>query len=113
MKLDLTKQLFDLEGKPATQTTVTGYNKDGSPKEVIEVPLTLALVLKTALNFVPKENGPEVDVLVKRGHWIISITKNECPDFKVEDLTEIKQQCKLAGFNPIVLAQVDALIEGK
>lgn len=113
MKFDLNKQLVSLDGTLATQTIANGYNPDGSPKELKEIPLTVGLVLKSALNYQGKDGKLELDDAVKRGKWIMSIQQNVCPDFKVEEQAKIKQLVVDAGFSPIIIAQIDEIIEKK
>lgn len=113
MKFDLKKQLVSLDGTLATQTVANGYNADGTPKSLTEIPLSVGLVLKAAFNFTSKENKLDLNEAVQRGKWIISINKDICPDFKVEDQAKIKQLCVDAGFNPIIIAQIDEIIENK
>jgi hypothetical protein len=114
MKFDLSTQLVDLDGQPATQTTATGYDENGKAKGFKEVPLTLGLVLKTAFNTQSeKDKETSLEKLIQRGKWIMSINKGVSPDFKVEEQAEIKTLCRNAGFTPIVLVQIDELIEKK
>lgn len=113
MKFNLEQQLVGLDGEPTTQTTVNGYNSDGSPKEIVEVPLTISVVLRAAFNTTKKDSPLSVEDAVKRGKWIMAINKKQSPDFKVEEQAEIKKLCIDAGFTPIIIAQIDELIEGK
>ncbi len=113
MKFDLKKQLIGLDGQPATQTVANGYNLDGSPKSVVEQDLTVGLILKAALNHVTKEKPLTLDQSVKRGKWIMAINKGDSPDFKVEEQAEIKTAVLEAGFGPIIVAQIDEIIEAK
>jgi len=113
MKFDLKKQLIGLDGQPATQTTANGYNLDGSPKSLTEQPLTVGLVLKSALNHITKEKPLTLEQSVKRGKWIMAINKGDSPDFKVEEQAELKTAVLEAGFAPVVVAQMDEIIEAK
>lgn len=114
MKFNLSHQLLGLDGQPATQTIANGFDmKTGQPLGFKEEPLTVGMVLKTALNFQDKEEKMSLEDAVKRGKWIMSINKDASPDFKVEDQALIKKLCLSAGFAPIVIVQIDELIENK
>lgn len=115
MKIDLKKQLVDLEGLPATQTTVEGgYNPDGTPKKVVEKPLTFAVVIRAALNYIDREKPSTPEEAFKRGELIMKINKATHPlsteehnvDFTPEQITEIKALAVKAGFAPIVSFQL-------
>jgi len=114
MKFDLTKQLIGLDGQPATQIVETSIDlTTGRPKGYKEEPLTVGMVLKTALNAQKQGVETPLDKLIQRGKWIMSINKGVSPDFKVEEQAEIKKLCQDAGFAPIVIAQINELIESK
>ncbi len=111
MKIDLKKQLTDLQGEPATQTTVKGgYNPDGTPKQVVEEPLTFASVIKAALNFMDKDKPNTPEVSYKRGELICQINEAVLEgkeiDFTAEQITEIKELATKAGFAPVVIYQL-------
>ena len=110
MKIDLRKQLVDLQGEPTFQTTAKGYNLDGSPKELIEVPLTFALVIKTSLNYMDREKPNTPEVSFKRGELICkineSLAENTEVDFTAEQITDIKELAIKAGFPPITVYQL-------
>jgi len=115
MKFNLDTQLLGLDGQPATQTIGLGLDiSTGRPISFKEEKLTVGMVLKSALNQVAREGEKTpLEKLVQRGKWILQINKGSSPDFKVEEQAEIKKLCVDAGFSPIVIAQIDELIEAK
>lgn len=110
---NLNYQLLDLSGDKATQTTVKGYNQDGTPKAIEEIPLTLGYALKTAFNFKGKDETVSFEDMVKRGNWCLLINKGESPSFDSAEQKELKDLILKAGFNPIVIAQINSIIENK
>ena len=113
MKFNLETQLLDLNGEPATQTTPLGIDDKGNYKGFKEIKLTVGLVIKTALNYTDKETKPDLAKLVERGKKILSINKNVSPDFNTHELTDLKDQMVKAGFDALVIAQMDEIIETK
>ena len=113
MKLNLEMQLVGLDGQPATQTEATGYDEKGQPKSFKESPLTIGVVVRAALNTVKKDSSPTMEEAIKRGRWALAIGKGVSPDFKLDDQSFVKKCVYEAGFNPIVIAQLDEYFETK
>jgi len=113
MKLNLEMQLFGLDGQPATQTEITGYDEKGQAKGIKEVPLTVGLVIRQALNTIKKDSNPSLEDSIKRGKWALAIGRGISPDLKIDDQSYVKKCVNEAGFNPIIVAQMDNYFESK
>jgi len=113
MKFDLTKQLIGMNGQPALENVPTGIDSNGKYYGFTQEPLTVAVLLKQALNHTDKDTKPDMAKLVERGKFILQINKGISPDFKVDQLTEIKQLLAASGCNAVFFAQIDEIIENK
>lgn len=110
MKINFKTILVDLNGEPAKHTTIEGYDSEGKAYGVKEVPLTLAVIVKEALNHVEKEKVYELDKQVEKGLDILQINKGSDLDWSLTKWNEIKTLVKAVGRPPIILGQIEQLI---
>lgn len=116
MKVDLDSLIYDLNGEPIKLSVpdkedLDFLNKNGFYKSIGTKDQTLKDYVMAGLNFVDKEQSLEQSM--KQVSLIRKVFKGGEVELKAEEIAEIKKLCGKVGVTPLVLSQIDDLLEGK